>query len=151
MTEYDIEELKQMTVARYIELRDSENEDDNDLARDATANISLYLYANADIVDDLDIDEEDVVDNKFIMSARFEAVCEDYPIIQCDADDFIEQDVRGDFEDIIEIDVTPEMTFMEIAEKLKDQIEIEADRVIESAAESAAEDHGPHRSYWWSR
>ena len=151
MTEYDIKELEEMTVARYIELRDSENEDDNDLARDATANISLYLYANADFVDDLEIDEEDVVDGKYMISASFEAICEDYPIIQCDADDFIEQDVRGEFEDIIEVDVTPEMTFMEIAEKLKDQIEIEADRVIESAAESAAEDYGPHRSYWYSR
>ena len=151
MVEYDIKELEEMTVDRYIELRDSDKEEDNDIASDALANISLYLYSNVDMVDDLDIDDSEIDDGVYKASLCFEVTQEDYPIIQCDADDFIESTVHGSFEDMIEIDVTPKMTFMEIAEKMKEEIEAQAEREIEYAAESAAEDYGPHRSYWYRR
>ena len=155
MTEYDIEELKEMTVDRYIEFRDSENEEDNDIASDALANISLYLYSNVDMVDDLDIDDSEIEDGKYKAFLCFEVTCEDYPIIQCDADDFIESTIHGSFEDMIEIEVTPKMTFMEIAEKMKEEIEAQAEREIEHAGEEACEEyhehHSSHRSYWYTR
>ena len=150
--EYNVNDLKETTVSKYFELQNTGNEDDYNTASEAMSNIILYLYSNVDSVDELEIEDADINNNMVLMMlVKFKTECEDYPIIQCDADDFICQDIEVEFDDVIELEVTKDMTFMEIAEKMKDKIDSTAESELDNAAESAAEDYGPHRSYWWSR
>lgn len=156
MVEYDLNEMKEMTVKKFNELYHlSDNEDDNDRAMDALTDINLYLYSNCEEALNLDIFDSEIIDNKFSMALRFDIEDKDCPIIQCDADDFITSSIHGEFEDNIEIDVTDDMTFMDIALRMKDEIEKQVEREYENAVEEACEDyrehHSSHRSYWWTR
>lgn len=148
MSEADLKVLEEMTVEKYLAMMAHGEEDQMDEARDAIADICLYLYANTD-VDDLEIDDMDIDgDCKVTAAISLEVAREDAGIIQKDVDDFIIESVSGSFKDTVDFTVNPEMTFMEIAKKMEAEINREAERVIEHAIEKAAEEY---REYHHSR
>ena len=149
MNEYDEKVLNEMTVERYIVLDKSSNEDENNEASDAVCEILDYLYSNVKGVSDLEIEDWDVTGDKMYVLASFKTGCEDANIIQKDVDDFVSSDIETEFDGLIEVKIDDlNTTFIQIAEKMKDEIERQAEREIDYAIEKAAEEY---REYHHSR